>query len=452
MISSQIDPNLAAYIHSRGRGQPLPQSVRNYFEPRFGYDFSQVRVHTDAQAAESARLANARAYTLGRDIVFGSGQYVPKTTAGQQLLAHELTHVVQNREAQSTSTIRRVCPPEVQRRGRTNTDPNEGQSAGVRQLGNPCVWILYGFHINNSEFKIAFTGVVNQLAGFLRVNSGAQLRLLGLNDCFGSDARNAAMGNARSLNVKNAFPSSLHSRINLLPSNGQRYLTSNDTPLNRSINRSVQIEVVPPSGTPCPGQRPLGRQLTPAIQAGCTGENREALATAARGAVPYAITALARVRNWRNNSQTQSLLDVYFRTTNDAQRQVAANRVAFWLDSIIPALQRPNLDCLEPEHPSYSTVCPNNTIADAAGGGGIIMPTFCMPQFTNLGAFGRTMTVIHELSHNAMLGGTTDYGAYYIANTCMPTATTVGLTYSQRLRHADSFSCFIGMVARLAPQ
>jgi hypothetical protein len=64
-------------------------------EPRFGHDFSKVRVHTDAKAAESASAVNAQAYTIGRDMVFGSGQYMPGTKMGDLLIAHELTHVVQ---------------------------------------------------------------------------------------------------------------------------------------------------------------------------------------------------------------------------------------------------------------------------------------------------------------------------------------------------------------------
>jgi hypothetical protein len=64
-------------------------------EPRFGHDFSQVRVHTDAKAAESARAVNALAYTVGRNVVFEEGQFVPSTNVGKQLLAHELAHTVQ---------------------------------------------------------------------------------------------------------------------------------------------------------------------------------------------------------------------------------------------------------------------------------------------------------------------------------------------------------------------
>ena len=79
----------------RSPGQPLDSSVRAFMEPRLGHDLSQVRVHIDSQAAESARAVNALAYTVGRDVVFGAGQYVPQTHGGRRLLAHELTHTLQ---------------------------------------------------------------------------------------------------------------------------------------------------------------------------------------------------------------------------------------------------------------------------------------------------------------------------------------------------------------------
>lgn len=92
----KVTPDVQAQINTiRGGGQPLPESVRAFFEPRFGYDFSRVHIHTDAQAMESARAVNARAYTLGRDVVFGTGQFAPQTHAWKKLLAHELAHVVQ---------------------------------------------------------------------------------------------------------------------------------------------------------------------------------------------------------------------------------------------------------------------------------------------------------------------------------------------------------------------
>jgi len=77
------------------QGQSLGSETRDFFEPRFGRDLSSVRVHTNAKAAESARAVNALAYTVGRDVVFGHGQYAPHTVAGRHLLAHEFTHTIQ---------------------------------------------------------------------------------------------------------------------------------------------------------------------------------------------------------------------------------------------------------------------------------------------------------------------------------------------------------------------
>jgi len=91
-IPPEIETNINALM---GSGEPLPEPVRAFFEPRFGYDFSRVRVHTDARAAKSARAVRAWAFTLGHNIVFDSGQYSPETVHGKWLLAHELTHVIQ---------------------------------------------------------------------------------------------------------------------------------------------------------------------------------------------------------------------------------------------------------------------------------------------------------------------------------------------------------------------
>jgi Domain of unknown function (DUF4157) len=78
-----------------GSGMPLDPALRQDMEQRFGYDFSPVRVHSDAAAEQSARGLNAHAYTAGSDIVFGAGQFAPETQRGRRLIAHELTHVVQ---------------------------------------------------------------------------------------------------------------------------------------------------------------------------------------------------------------------------------------------------------------------------------------------------------------------------------------------------------------------
>ena len=102
-----IGPALGAQISGlRGGGKPLPAADRHFFEPRFGRDFSAVRVHTDNRSADLARSINARAFTLGSDVVFGQGEYQPDSDRGRRLMAHELTHVLQQ-GAGATSHVRR---------------------------------------------------------------------------------------------------------------------------------------------------------------------------------------------------------------------------------------------------------------------------------------------------------------------------------------------------------
>jgi uncharacterized protein DUF4157 len=108
------ESGVPAIVHEvlRSPGDALDRETRAFFEPGFNADFSDVRVHTDAKAAESARAVNARAYAVGRDVVFDTGQYAPQTQAGRRLLAHELVHTVQSPAAISPSLdIGRVDDP-----------------------------------------------------------------------------------------------------------------------------------------------------------------------------------------------------------------------------------------------------------------------------------------------------------------------------------------------------
>jgi len=94
--TSEVSNDLESQINAiKGGGRPLAESERAYFEPRFGTDFSNVRIHSDKQASNAARSVNARAFTFGHNVVFGAGEYSPDALAGRKLLAHELTHVVQ---------------------------------------------------------------------------------------------------------------------------------------------------------------------------------------------------------------------------------------------------------------------------------------------------------------------------------------------------------------------
>lgn len=95
-FNPEVNPGIENQIQSlKGGGSPLSENERTFFEPRFDADFSQVRVHTNNQAAEAAQGVNAKAFTTGQDIVFSTDQYNPGTSTGKKLLAHELTHVIQ---------------------------------------------------------------------------------------------------------------------------------------------------------------------------------------------------------------------------------------------------------------------------------------------------------------------------------------------------------------------
>ncbi|HWS90095.1 MAG TPA: DUF4157 domain-containing protein [Pyrinomonadaceae bacterium] len=130
----------------RGGGRPLPESARSYFEPRFGHDFSRVRIHTGEAADRLARTVEARAFTTGSDIFFGARQYDASGRAGRELLAHELTHVVQQSPAgavgagaptlsrRPADTIARQPAPAAEQTPAAPEPPRQGKPTGKVNL------------------------------------------------------------------------------------------------------------------------------------------------------------------------------------------------------------------------------------------------------------------------------------------------------------------------------
>ncbi|HEU4328713.1 MAG TPA: DUF4157 domain-containing protein [Roseiflexaceae bacterium] len=96
----------------QGGGQPLPAGERDFFERRFGHDFSQIRIHADDHAAQTARTLNARAFTVGNDIAFDTDEYRPGSESGRHLLAHELTHTIQQTGGVATKRVQRKAAEE----------------------------------------------------------------------------------------------------------------------------------------------------------------------------------------------------------------------------------------------------------------------------------------------------------------------------------------------------
>jgi hypothetical protein len=138
----------------RSPGAPLDAATRSFFEARFGRDFSQVRVHTDVKAAESARAVNALAYTVGSHIAFSSGRYSPDGATGRQLLAHELTHVVQQ-----TPTLARK--PDLG--SETLLQRKAAASGTARDRVNRLAALLEGY-ANRADAKLADLGSTDRAA------------------------------------------------------------------------------------------------------------------------------------------------------------------------------------------------------------------------------------------------------------------------------------------------
>ena len=167
-------------------GQSLDSGARYFMESRFGYDFSQVRAHTDETAADSARALNALAYTVGRNVVFGAGRYSPNTIAGRELLAHELSHVVQQQAApempltdaspnadtpdrgsagSNLLQLSRVSTPRVARKTDTRTMPGpEGGTDKVDRIVTPGKCAL------EPESRASTTGDITASTAFLQID------------------------------------------------------------------------------------------------------------------------------------------------------------------------------------------------------------------------------------------------------------------------------------------
>lgn len=127
---------LSSPVHDvvRTSGHSLDPGTRSFMEPRFGHDFSRVRIHTGAQAEASAAALGARAWTLGNRIVFGAGQYAPSTASGRRLIAHELTHVVQQSSTQPRP-MRQAASPTPSSAAPAKDEDKDKDQPGGRAVG-----------------------------------------------------------------------------------------------------------------------------------------------------------------------------------------------------------------------------------------------------------------------------------------------------------------------------
>lgn len=286
----------AAAARKPGTGRPLDPATRAVMEPRFGRDFSGVRVHTDNDAAAAAMALQARAYSVGCDMVFGAGEFAPGTERGQHLLAHELAHAVQpqagapggvgrpgdasEREAESAadavvaggSARPRAARAAVQRQplpGRADLPPLSG---GGRLLDNASPMLaaaagsteLEGFDTGKASLQPGhqkqLEGTASNIQTLLQQYPLSTVNVIGHADSVDTDEKNLALGDARAAAVKQALvdlgiPDAIISTETKGEGAPQAVKTPDATP--NAKNRRVQVRFDPKRGYQLPPVAPL---------------------------------------------------------------------------------------------------------------------------------------------------------------------------------------------------
>jgi hypothetical protein len=240
--TSGVDGDAARRIEGlRAGGRPLPPSLRSYFEPRFGRSFGDVRIHTGATADEAVGSVDAEAFTIGRDVVFRSGNYRPGTREGRRLVAHELAHVVQQRAGPSVVHRQATRPEPNLARGeearateseRTESDCPEreegeyewdrgrgfglvptdtlslrpGASKYVNKPGVTHSWLFYGFQIASYSAmsgKSLLEDLIQprEFPNLPYVNAERQISIYGFGDCHGGDSLNSTLRERRAMSA-----------------------------------------------------------------------------------------------------------------------------------------------------------------------------------------------------------------------------------------------------------
>jgi outer membrane protein OmpA-like peptidoglycan-associated protein len=256
----------------RGHGSPLPHTEQAFFESRMGHDFSRVRVHTNSAAAASARDINALAYTTGHDIVFGAGQYQPSTVAGRMLMAHELTHVVQqggssamNARASTTISVQRMddSSKHLQRMG----DPRQKPASMVCPIAttSSAEPLLTSVMFDNASAALTPRGIAELGAIASEWNAvplrAARLRIDGFASTKGPQSVNWTLSCNRALAVITELETPTGGGPGIpagfldVFAQGATDEFSADEAANRraTIRGSLPVPVIPPAGCASPG-------------------------------------------------------------------------------------------------------------------------------------------------------------------------------------------------------
>jgi outer membrane protein OmpA-like peptidoglycan-associated protein len=236
----------------RSPGQPLDYGTRGFMETRFGRDFSDVSVHSNALAATSARAVNALAYTVGRHIVFGESRYAPQSSAGQRLLAHELTHIVQQSNPDNTG-------PWLQRDVQEAPFPGGGRVDDLRP-GEHLLWnFSIGQDILRAEHQAQIPRLASEIKAALVRDASATVDIEGQASATGT--HNDELSQRRAQSVKDALSAAgvNANSINVIAAGSLKSMsaiTQENLARSRAVRVILPAYLVAPAGPPKPQPAP----------------------------------------------------------------------------------------------------------------------------------------------------------------------------------------------------
>lgn len=261
-------------------GQPIEPTFLNDMEHRFGRDFSRVSVHTDTLAQSSATEIGAKAYTVGRNIVFGRGYYQPHSDDGKKLLAHELTHVVQQSGDELGVGQTKMV---LQREGEDDVEPQLTRSEEIALshssvgeytgTSDPLTLSLFNFGIDISSPKTEHTDILRELGRLLTAVAtiSATVRVIGFADATGPERHNRRLSLRRAKAVKDFLQPLIGQRISLSAYGETNPIADNESLTGRNRNRRVDIRFAisrPPIPPPDVPERPTEPTVEPPVPPG----------------------------------------------------------------------------------------------------------------------------------------------------------------------------------------
>jgi outer membrane protein OmpA-like peptidoglycan-associated protein len=257
---------------SRGGGNRMSESTLSFMESRFNADFLGVKIHTDSNAVQMSRELNAQAFTVGNDIYFNAGKYSPESSSGKHLLAHELTHTVQQGGTKIKRKIEEVEIGFLQRKSsdiqrqeveelmtrQQEIDLSNSSEGEIAIQPSPLIFTLSNFTINSASLKQRHRDVLREIAHFMRAvpSDRFNIRIEGNTDDTGSDAVNNPLSLRRAASVRNLLRQLRVGNLQVEGEGEHNPLASNESISGRSINRRVEIAFVPRISTPTPSPQP----------------------------------------------------------------------------------------------------------------------------------------------------------------------------------------------------